>query len=148
MSQALHGGAFFDAIGVDLRHLERVSEVVSADVLDAWFDPSPCVIATLREHLPFLLRTSPPNHAGGFVAEIPAGQRFHTRACCYARLIPLFSGSIGESFSPPRCVVREVNGQGASRKPSLTRSGHIDPQRPGGLLLLSRFSTRRRHSDS
>jgi Aminotransferase class I and II len=61
---------FFDAIGVDLRHLERVSEVVSADVLDAWFDPSPCVIATLREHLPFLLRTSPPSHAEGFVAEI------------------------------------------------------------------------------
>lgn len=72
MSQALHGGAFFDAIGVDLRHLERVSEVVSADVLDAWLDPSPCVIATLREHLPFLLRTSPPSHAEGFVAEISA----------------------------------------------------------------------------
>ncbi len=72
MSQAYHGGAFFEAIGVDLRHLERASQVLSADVLDAWFDPSPRVIAALRENLPFLLRTSPPNHAEGFVAEIAA----------------------------------------------------------------------------
>lgn len=68
--EAFHGGAFFDAIGVDLRHLERSESVISADVLDAWFDPSPRVIATLREYLPFLLRTSPPNHAEGFVDEV------------------------------------------------------------------------------
>lgn len=68
--EAFHGGAFFEAIGVDLRHLERSESVISADVLDAWFDPSPRVIAALREYLPFLLRTSPPNHAEGFVAEV------------------------------------------------------------------------------
>lgn len=68
--QAFHGGAFFEAIGVDLRHLERSNRVISADVLDAWFDPSPRVTAFLREHLEFLLRTSPPNHAEGLVAEI------------------------------------------------------------------------------
>ncbi|MBI4890208.1 MAG: histidinol-phosphate aminotransferase family protein [Acidobacteria bacterium] len=68
--EAFHGGAFFDAIGVDLRHLERSANVISADVLDAWFDPSPRVIALLREYLPFLLRTSPPNHAEGFVQEV------------------------------------------------------------------------------
>ncbi len=67
---AYHGGAFFEAIGVDLRHLERSAAVISADVLDAWFDPSPNVLSLLREHLPFLLRTSPPNHAEGFVDEI------------------------------------------------------------------------------
>jgi histidinol-phosphate/aromatic aminotransferase/cobyric acid decarboxylase-like protein len=72
MSQAFHGGAFFEAIGVDLRHLERASDVISADVLDAWFDPSPRVIEALQRNLPFLLRTSPPNHAEGFVAEIAA----------------------------------------------------------------------------
>lgn len=80
MSQAFHGGAFFEAIGVDLRHLERASEVISADVLDAWFDPSPRVIEALRAHLPFLLRTSPPNHAEGFVAEI-AARRGVPEAC-------------------------------------------------------------------
>lgn len=68
--EAFHGGAFFDAIGVDLRHLERSESVISADVLDAWFDPSPRVISVLREYLPFLLRTSPPNHAEGFVEEV------------------------------------------------------------------------------
>jgi histidinol-phosphate/aromatic aminotransferase/cobyric acid decarboxylase-like protein len=68
--EAFHGGAFFDAIGVDLRHLERSTQIISADVLDAWFDPSPRVIALLREYLPFLLRTSPPNHAEGFVEEV------------------------------------------------------------------------------
>jgi histidinol-phosphate/aromatic aminotransferase/cobyric acid decarboxylase-like protein len=67
---AFHGGAFFEAIGVDLRHLDRSGHVISADVLDAWFDPSPRVTALLREHLEFLLRTSPPNHAEGLIAEI------------------------------------------------------------------------------
>lgn len=70
ISGASHGGAFFEAIGVDLRHLERSASVISADVLDAWFDPSPRVLDFLQAHLPFLLRTSPPNHAEGFVAEV------------------------------------------------------------------------------
>lgn len=67
---AYHGGAFFEAIGADLRHLERAGDVISADVLDAWFDPSPRVIEMLTRHLPFLLRTSPPNHAEGLIEEI------------------------------------------------------------------------------
>ena len=69
---AFHGGAFFDAVGVDLRHLERASRVIGADVLDAWFDPAPGVMGLLREYLPFLLRTSPPSHAEGFIAEVAA----------------------------------------------------------------------------
>jgi hypothetical protein len=40
---------------VDLTHLERAGEVITADVLDAWFDPAPEVLAALREHLAFLL---------------------------------------------------------------------------------------------
>lgn len=68
--QAYHGGASFEAIGVDLAHLERAGEVVTADVLDAWFDPAPEVLATLREHLAFLLKSSPPSHAEGFVREV------------------------------------------------------------------------------
>ncbi|MBE0658441.1 MAG: histidinol-phosphate aminotransferase family protein [Bryobacteraceae bacterium] len=69
-SGAFHGGAFFEAIGVDLRQLERSAGVISADVLDAWFDPSPRVLDFLQANLPFLLRTSPPNHAEGLVAEV------------------------------------------------------------------------------
>lgn len=67
---AFHGGAFFETIGFDLQHLERSTGIISADVLDAWFDPSPRVLQFIQAHLRFLLRTSPPNHAEGFVAEV------------------------------------------------------------------------------
>jgi histidinol-phosphate/aromatic aminotransferase/cobyric acid decarboxylase-like protein len=69
-AQAYHGGASFEAIGVDLTHLERSREVVTADVLDAWFDPAPEVLETLRRHLAFLVKSSPPSHAEGFVEEV------------------------------------------------------------------------------
>src|SRR5947207_8987826 len=65
-----HGGDFFRAIGHDFRTLGRGRKVIGADVLDAWFDPSPRVLDALREHLPFLLRTSPPTHAEGLVEAI------------------------------------------------------------------------------
>jgi histidinol-phosphate/aromatic aminotransferase/cobyric acid decarboxylase-like protein len=67
---AFHGGKFFEAIGEDFQALERAGGVISADVLDAWFDPSPRVLRKLERFLPFLLRTSPPVHAGGLVAAI------------------------------------------------------------------------------
>jgi histidinol-phosphate/aromatic aminotransferase/cobyric acid decarboxylase-like protein len=73
-SKAFHGGKSFEAIGVDFRHLERAEEVISADVLDAWFDPSPRVIEKLLAFLPFLARTSPPVRAAGLVEAI-ASQR-------------------------------------------------------------------------
>ena len=60
-----HGGAFFEAIGEEFDHLERKGEVISADVLDAWFDPAPRVIHALREYLPWILRTSPPTGCEG-----------------------------------------------------------------------------------
>jgi histidinol-phosphate/aromatic aminotransferase/cobyric acid decarboxylase-like protein len=60
-----HGGAFFEAVGTSFDSLERRKCVVSADVLDAWFPPSPKVVDTLREHLPWLMSTSPPTHADG-----------------------------------------------------------------------------------
>ncbi len=66
----LHGGQSFEAIGEDFRTLERASDVVTADVLDAWFDPSPRVIERLQRFLPFLLRTSPPVDARGLVNAI------------------------------------------------------------------------------
>lgn len=60
-----HGGAFFKAIGERFDSLDRRNSVINADVLDAWFDPSPRVIQALREHLPWLVRTSPPTDARG-----------------------------------------------------------------------------------
>jgi GNAT superfamily N-acetyltransferase len=60
-----HGGAFFEAVGEEFDCLERKEDVISADVLDAWFDPAPRVINALREHLPWALRTSPPTGCEG-----------------------------------------------------------------------------------
>ncbi|HEY4303427.1 MAG TPA: histidinol-phosphate transaminase [Gemmatimonadaceae bacterium] len=62
-----HGGAFFDAIGdeLDASALHRSASIINADVLDAWFDPAPGVMAALCQHLPWALRTSPPTHADG-----------------------------------------------------------------------------------
>lgn len=63
--KAFHGGAFFGAIGESLRTLDRANEVISADVLDAWYDPSPKVLAAISDYLPFLIKTSPPTHGDG-----------------------------------------------------------------------------------
>ncbi len=67
-----HGGAFFQAIGDEFDRLERKSEVISADVLDAWFDPAPAVLAKLGEHLAFALKTSPPLDAQGLRRTVAA----------------------------------------------------------------------------
>lgn len=74
MTHCVHGGAFFDAIGDDFADLERRHGVVNADVLDAWFDPAPGVLAALREHLAWALRTSPPTDCGGLVRTIAAAR--------------------------------------------------------------------------
>ncbi len=62
-----HGGAFFQAIGERFDALDRRQRIINADVLDAWFPPSPRVIAALTEHLPWLLQTSPPTHCSGLI---------------------------------------------------------------------------------
>ena len=65
-----HGGAFFEAIGEEFDSLERAEDVISADVLDAWFPPSPRVVAAIQEHLPWIMRTSPPTSCAGLVRTI------------------------------------------------------------------------------
>lgn len=65
-----HGGAFFDAIGDDFRSLDRKSQIINADVLDAWFPPSPNILSTLQKHLPWVLGTSPPTGSEGLIKTI------------------------------------------------------------------------------
>lgn len=60
-----HGGAFFEAIGVTFDDLRRRNDIVNADVLDAWYDPSPRVVDTIHEHLAWLMKTSPPLYSEG-----------------------------------------------------------------------------------
>jgi histidinol-phosphate/aromatic aminotransferase/cobyric acid decarboxylase-like protein/GNAT superfamily N-acetyltransferase len=70
-----HGGAFFDAVGTRFDALERNRSIINADVLDAWFPPSPRVIAALQENLPWLLRTSPPTACEGLIETIAEARR-------------------------------------------------------------------------
>lgn len=67
-----HGGAFFEAIGTGFTDLSRREKVVNADVLDAWFPPSPGVLRSLGEHLEWVMRTSPPTQCEGFLSEVSA----------------------------------------------------------------------------
>src|SRR5215475_3979419 len=65
-----HGGAFFEAIGEEFDALSRLATVINADVLDAWFPPSPRVLDAIQAHLPLLVRTSPPAACAGLVRAI------------------------------------------------------------------------------
>lgn len=73
-----HGGMFFEAVGPGFATLNRREGIVNADVLDAWFPPSPRVLATLQEHLPWLMRTSPPTQCEGLREAIAAGRGVRT----------------------------------------------------------------------
>jgi len=72
-ANAFHGGASFEFIGARFDDLSRVNKCINADVLDAWFDPSPRVVAAVREHLPWILRTSPPTHCEGLIEVLAEG---------------------------------------------------------------------------
>lgn len=65
-----HGGASFTAIGADFRTLDRRGEIVAADVLDAWFSPTPRALEALVEDPSWAARTSPPTDAGGLIEAI------------------------------------------------------------------------------
>src|SRR5215471_1988617 len=69
-----HGGAFFKAIGEGFESLERKDTIINADVLDAWFPPSPRVTTALNAHLEWLLRTSPPTGCEGLISHIAAAR--------------------------------------------------------------------------
>lgn len=83
-----HGGAFFAAIGSSFDNLARRHDIISADVLDAWFPPATGVMDALHEHLPWILSTSPPTHADGLIHALSA-----------ARGIPEASITVGNGSS-------------------------------------------------
>ena len=65
-----HGGASFGAIGDEFDTLSRRDEIINADVLDAWYPPSPRVVSALQDHLAWLTRTSPPAGCTGMLRSI------------------------------------------------------------------------------
>ncbi len=72
-----HGGKSFEAIGSEFNQLHHRDKIINADVLDAWFPPSPRVIDALQELLPWLLRTAPPTYAEGLIRTIAQVRRVH-----------------------------------------------------------------------
>lgn len=70
MKKAYHGGDFFQGIGEDFSTLEKSEHIINADVLDAWFDPSPKILEKIKSHLAFIIRTSPPNYSEGLIETI------------------------------------------------------------------------------
>ena len=69
-----HGGDFFKAIGNCFDHLDRKNSIVNADVLDAWFPPSPKIITAINKNLPWLLGTSPPTGCEGFLSKVASAR--------------------------------------------------------------------------
>lgn len=69
-NHAVHGGEYFKAIGEEFDDLWRRRDVINADVLDAWYEPAPAVLEAVREHLSWLIRTSPPTHGEGLIRVI------------------------------------------------------------------------------
>jgi histidinol-phosphate/aromatic aminotransferase/cobyric acid decarboxylase-like protein len=69
-SACYHGGEFFAAVGDDFQTLERLDSIINADVLDAWFSPSPKAVAAIAQRLPQIMRTSPPTNCEGLIRTI------------------------------------------------------------------------------
>ena len=69
-SECYHGGQFFEAIGNEFDNLNRRKTIINADVLDAWFDPSPKILEELETHLSWICKTSPPTDCSGMANSI------------------------------------------------------------------------------
>ncbi len=69
-SECYHGGHFFEAIGKEFDNLNRRKKIINADVLDAWFDPSPKILEELESHLSWICKTSPPTDCSGMANSI------------------------------------------------------------------------------
>ena len=63
-----------EALEAVLHGDRQASEIVSADVLDAWYPPSPKVIERVQELLPLLVSASPPTHNDGLRSVIASGR--------------------------------------------------------------------------
>ena len=69
-TECYHGGDFFQAIGTNFEDLNRRNQIINADVLDAWFPPSPKIIKELESNLSWICKTSPPTDCCGMTNTI------------------------------------------------------------------------------
>jgi len=65
-----HGGVSIGVIGSEFDKFTERKKVINADVLDAWFLPSPKVIKALDQDFPWQIQTSPPADCKGLIKTI------------------------------------------------------------------------------
>jgi histidinol-phosphate/aromatic aminotransferase/cobyric acid decarboxylase-like protein len=156
----LHGGDIYQVIGDDFRHLHRATDTLAADVLDAWYPPSPRVLRCLREHLSWAGRTSPPLRGQGLkrvVADtfgIPAEQVVlgNGSSDLIFRLLPEIFRHDGPvvipapSYGEYAHVLQRLCGRRVRYFPTYDTSFRIDPEAliraleqwgAGGLILIN-----------
>lgn len=78
-----HGGASITALGDTFEDLGSSKQIVTADVLDAWYPPAPGVLEAITSDLPRLLKTSPPTTCGGLLRQIASSRKIP-----YSGLVP------------------------------------------------------------
>lgn len=72
MEKCFHGGKIYDLIGYDFAKLHDTNRVLSADVLDAWYDPAPEISEFIAQNINYICRASPSasiNHVRTLLAE-------------------------------------------------------------------------------
>lgn len=67
---AFHGGNSFASIGYAFEELPKSKTIIRADVLDAWFPPTPKALRKMKQYLAFILKASPPTHSEGLIQTI------------------------------------------------------------------------------
>ncbi len=82
-AECYHGGDFFDSIGDQFDDLSKRKGIINADVLNAWYPPAPAAQQALRQHLTWIMRTSPPTRANG-LEKIIAKTRYVEDDCILA----------------------------------------------------------------
>ena len=117
-----HGGASFDAIGDEFGDLADASRIISADVLDAWFDPAPAVVEKVAKHL------APEHPSNGCTGCI----------CCPGVGVPSFLGgsdlSWGCGDSRSRVLILDPMYGSMRMCSNGSASRSIGGNRPGGVL--------------
>ena len=123
-----HGGRVYDTVGQDFTRLDRLGDVLAADVLDAWYPPAPSVLEALSANLPWCVRTSPPLHAGGLRETIAASRGINSDQ------IVLGCGSSDLIF---RVVPRFLSGEGpiVIPQPSYAEYRHVLTQLHGREVI-------------
>ncbi|MEV4253544.1 aminotransferase class I/II-fold pyridoxal phosphate-dependent enzyme [Spirillospora sp. NPDC049652] len=144
-----HGGASIEALGRGFDTLDAHRDVVPADVLDAWFPPTPTAVAALTDGLDWIARTSPPVQAEGLIEEITRRRGMPEATVAVGAgssdlIFRAFRGwldatsrvlLIDPCYGEYAHVVERVIGCGVDRFPLLRREGwRIDPQRLADAL--------------